>query len=75
MTIVLAEYTDGAGLIAYIEQEKYCRSFSLKIVQPINGGPFARTIYSGTYLSRSSARAAMNRLSRTWSKNTLCEEV
>ena len=75
MTISLARYADESGLIAYIQQEKYCRSFSLVILRPIDGGPHAMTIYHGTYTTRSGARSAMNRFSRTWSKNTLSKEV
>lgn len=75
MTISLARYTEESGLIAYIQQEKDCRSFSLVVIRPIDDGPHATTVYHGTYTTRAAARSAMNRFGRTWSKNTLSKGV
>lgn len=69
MTIALARYTEDSGLIAYIEQKKDCQSFDLAILRPIDDGPHAMTVYHGTYTTRSGARSAMNRFSRTWKRS------
>lgn len=62
MTYVVARYEEPSGLIASIEQDKYCSSYKLCIYHFTTPAKcFAIVDYRGTYATRKTARAAMNR--------------
>lgn len=73
MTITLATYktTDNVfspdPIYASVEQEKFCLSYKLVIYAKLKkDSSVAVTLYSGTYTSKKTARAAMNRYGSCW---------
>jgi len=69
MTLVLASYISTDGLHADIMQDKYCSSFKLDIYKPYHTEKATvLSIYRGTYYTKKTARQAMNRFSKTWTK-------
>lgn len=61
MTIVLERWqnTDEKAVSAEIEVQKNSYCFDLVISEMINDGPMARTLFQGSYRTKSSARRAM----------------
>lgn len=66
MTVVLKRYRDDDGNHATITQDKGSIRYELAITRPIDGGPFAMTMYHNDYTSIRSARSAMKRISDNW---------
>jgi len=69
MTIVLENYSSReTGLLADIEQEKYCSFYTLDVYRPIDDGPIAQSVFRGNYMTAASARRALRRFASDWEK-------
>lgn len=60
MTVVFESYEDANGIRANIEQDKYCRTFRLVIMQMIDECR-ASVLYQNWYTTIPNARRAMRR--------------
>lgn len=60
MTVVFESYEDANGIRASIEQDKYCSTFHLVIMQMIDECR-ASTLYQNWYTTIPGARKAMRR--------------
>lgn len=68
MTVVLETYHSCEGTRAALMQDKNSESIRLEVYTPIDNTALATSVFSGTYLSKSSARHAMKRYGTGWKK-------
>ena len=71
MTFVFAHYkaNDEDNTFASISQDKYCSAYKMDIYHLVEpGSPLAYTTFTGHYSSKKTARQAMNRFAKSWTR-------
>lgn len=68
MTLVIERYASKEGIKASIAIDKDYTALKLSVYEPIDGGPFATTLFQGYYTTKKSARQALKRFATDWKR-------